>query len=59
MRKLISITLVISVCMVTFTSYASNEVNTTNEVTKSEELNTLQEQRNEVQTQIDDSKEKK
>ena len=52
MRKLISIFLVVLLCMVTIVSYADNEVNTTNEITKQEELNGLQEQRSEVQNQI-------
>ena len=57
MRKLISILLVILLFTVTTISYADNEVNnTTNEITKTEELNSLQEQRNQVQTQIDKSK---
>ena len=53
MRKLISIILTVLLCMVSFISYASNDINNTNE-----ELNVLQEERNEVQEQIVQSQEK-
>ncbi|MCI9063467.1 MAG: peptidoglycan DD-metalloendopeptidase family protein [Clostridia bacterium] len=60
MRKLISIILVISVCMVTFISYASNEVDNTesNTINQTNEINVLQQQRNEVQNQIQENEEK-
>lgn len=52
MRKLISIILTVLLCMVSFISYASNDINNT-----SEELNILQEERNQVQEQIEQSEE--
>lgn len=52
MRKLISIILTVLLCMVSFISYASNDINNTNV-----ELNILQEERNEVQEQIEQSEE--
>ena len=52
MRKLISIMLVISICMVTLISYASNENDTENEIQG------LQDEINEVQDQISENEEK-
>ena len=53
MRKLISIILTFLLCMVSFISYASNDINNTRE-----ELNTLQQEKNEVQEQIEESQQK-
>lgn len=54
MRKLISIILTFLLCMVSFISYASNDVNNT-----SDGINVLQEEKNEVKEQIEQSEQRK